>query len=149
MVRSSAGIPLRRPILEMPTPLMIAFFSGNLTRGTLAVMLVPRCAVCSLWVSPAQADCPDCGGELAPQAVSGIGEGFTFTVNHHPFDPAIAVPYVIAIVALAEQDDLRVVANIVDCEPDSVHIGMAVRAVDGMDRPVFSPAGQRIGHGGV
>lgn len=87
-------------------------------------MLVPRCVSCSLWVSPPQPDCPDCGSALVPQAVSGRGTVFTYTVNHHPFAPAVPVPYVIAIVRLEEQEDLRVVANIVGCDPDSVRIGM-------------------------
>lgn len=101
-------------------------------------MLVPRCASCLLWVSPPQADCPACGSDLVPQPVSGRGEVFTYTVNHHAFNPAIPVPYVIAIVLLDEQDDLRVVTNIIDCEPDSVRIGMRVTAVgDGRE---FAPA---------
>jgi uncharacterized OB-fold protein len=56
-------------------------------------------------------------------------------------------PYVIAIVELAEQTGLRVVTNIVDCEPDSVIIGMSVEvrfeehALDGdtVFAPVFAP----------
>lgn len=58
--------------------------------------------------------------------VCGRGTVFTYTVNHHPYNPEIPTPYVIAIVELAEQSDLRVAANIVDCEPDSVACGMPV-----------------------
>ncbi len=102
-------------------------------------MLVGRCVSCSLWVSPPQDDCPECGGALAETAVSGRGEVFTYTVNHHAFDPELPVPYVIAIVELIEQADLRVVADIVGCDPDAVHIGMPVQAVAGRG-PVFAPA---------
>lgn len=68
---------------------------------------------------------------------------FTFTVNHHPYNPDIPVPYGIAIVELAEQPGLRVAANIVDCEPDSVTCGMPVsmrpeRGAGGA--PLFAPA---------
>jgi len=57
------------------------------------------------------------------------------------------VPYVIAIVELEEQADLRIATNIVDCEPDSVYIGLPVdvrferHEVDGEDVffPVFAP----------
>ena len=53
----------------------------------------------------------------------------------------------IAIVELAEQADLRIATNIVDCEPDSVHIGLPVKVrferhdVDGdsVFVPVFAP----------
>lgn len=58
--------------------------------------------------------------------MSGNGTVFTYTVNHHPFNPAVPPPYVIAIVELVEQADLRLAANIVGCEPDSVTIGMPV-----------------------
>ncbi len=60
--------------------------------------------------------------------MSGNGTVFTYTVNYQPFNPAVPVPYVIAIVELDEQSDLRLATNIVDCEPDSVHIGMPVAA---------------------
>ncbi len=79
--------------------------------------------------------------------MSGRGTVFTYTVNHQPFNPAVPVPYVIAIVRLDEQDDLRIAANIVGCEPDSVRVGMPVQVgferhdIDGeaVYVPVFTP----------
>ncbi len=63
---------------------------------------------------------------MVARPVSGRGTVFTYTVNYHPYNPEIPVPYVIAIVELAEQKGLRVAANIVGCEPDSVTCGMSV-----------------------
>ena len=87
------------------------------------------------------------GGVRNLRPVAGTGLVDTYTVNHQPFNPAVPVPYVIGIIALDEQADLRVAANIVDCEPDSVYIGLpvAVRFVrDVVDEsvvvPVFAPA---------
>ena len=82
------------------------------------------------------------------QPVSGRGTVFTYTVNHHPFNPTVPPPYVIAIVQLEEQSDLRLAANIVDCETDSVHIGMPVQVrferqdleQETVYVPVFAPA---------
>ncbi|KXW76086.1 DNA-binding protein [Mycolicibacterium phlei DSM 43071] len=96
------------------------------TGGRDGRLLISRCGGCGLWVTPPAAQCPDCDAELAPTPVSGRGTVFTYTVNHQPFNPAVPVPYVIAIVELEEQPGLRVVANIVGCEPDSVRVGMAV-----------------------
>lgn len=67
----------------------------------------------------------------------------TYTVNYHPYNPEIPTPYVIAIIELAEQSGLRVAANIVDCEPDSIICGMEVgirpqRSAGGA--PLFAPA---------
>jgi uncharacterized OB-fold protein len=99
-----------------------AFWTG----GGDGQLMVARCAQCGLWVNPPAPDCPDCGGALVAQPVSGLGTVFTYTINYQPFNPAVPVPYVIAIVQLDEQPDLRIASNIVDCEPDSVYIGLPV-----------------------
>ena len=100
----------------------VAFWTG----GADGQLLIARCTQCALWVSPPAADCPGCGGALTSEPVSGHGTVFTYTVNYQPFNPAVPVPYVIAIVQLDEQDDLRIASNIVDCEPDSVYVGLPV-----------------------
>jgi uncharacterized OB-fold protein len=105
-------------------------------------LMVHQCTQCALWVSPPAEDCPDCGGALLERPVSGSGTVFTYTVNYQPFNPAVPVPYVIAIVALDEQADLRIAANIVDCEPDSVYVGLPVEVRlerDVVDDSVFVP----------
>src|SRR5687768_5886149 len=99
-----------------------AFWTG----GADGQLRVPFCAQCGVWVSPMAAECSDCDGALESRAVSGRGTVFTYTVNHQPFNPAVPVPYVIAIVELEEQADLRIASNIVDCELDSVRIGLPV-----------------------
>jgi uncharacterized OB-fold protein len=76
-----------------------------------------------------------------------LGTVNTFTVNRHPFNPAVPLPYVVALVELVEQEGLRIVTNIVDCEPDSVVVGMPVEVQfegqateqDTVFVPVFAP----------
>jgi uncharacterized protein len=63
---------------------------------------------------------------MTPQPVSGRGSIFTFTVNRHPFNPAVAVPYVIAIVELVEQVGLRITSNLINCDVEHVCIGLPV-----------------------
>jgi uncharacterized OB-fold protein len=117
------------------------------TGGVDGRLHVPYCESCTRWVLPPEVACPHCDAALTPRAVSGDGTVFTYTVNVHSFNPAVPPPYVIAIVELAEQKDLRLAANIVDCEPDSVTIGMPVavrfeRQPVGDDTafvPVFAP----------
>jgi uncharacterized protein len=106
-------------------------------------LLIERCDACARWVHPAAGHCLDCGGALVATPVSGRGTVFTYTVNHHAFNPELPTPYVIALVELAEQDGLRVAANVVDCEPDSVSCGMAVQlrpARGAGGAPLFAPA---------
>ena len=84
---------------------------------------------------------------LESRPVSGRGTVFTYTVNHQPFNPAVPVPYVIAIVELEEQANLRIASNIVDCEPDSVRVGLPVEVRferqdvgdESVYMPVFAP----------
>jgi uncharacterized OB-fold protein len=106
-------------------------------------LLIAHCDDCARWVHPSSGECRDCGGALVARPVSGLGTVFTYTVNHHPYNPDIPTPYVIAIIELAEQSGLRVAANIVGCQPDSVRCGMPVdirpeRGTGGA--PVFAPA---------
>lgn len=106
-------------------------------------LLIERCEGCARWVHPAAGQCRDCGGPVVPRPVSGRGTVFTYTVNHHPYNPDVPTPYVIAIVELAEQSDLRVAANIVGCEPDSVTCGMPVQIRPergSAGAPQFAPA---------
>ncbi|OBI77880.1 Zn-ribbon domain-containing OB-fold protein [Mycobacterium asiaticum] len=105
-------------------------------------LLIEHCADCARWVHPAAGVCRDCGGALVAKPVSGRGTVFTYTVNHHPYNPEVPTPYVIALVELSEQDGLRIAANIVDCEPDSVTCGMpvAIRPDRGTaGAPLFAP----------
>jgi uncharacterized OB-fold protein len=99
-----------------------AFWTG----GADGRLHIPYCRPCARWVLPPEADCPGCGTALDSRPVSGDGTVFTYTVNQHPFNPAVPLPYVIAVIELTEQADLRLAANIVDCQPDSVTIGMPV-----------------------
>ena len=116
-----------------------AFWTG----GADGRLHVPYCEPCGRWTLPAGQACPDCNAKLVARTVSGHGTVFTFTVNWHPFNPAVPPPYVIAIVELDEQEGLRLATNIVDCEPDSVWIGMPVAVSferqSGADATVFVP----------
>lgn len=75
--------------------------------------------------------------------MTGDGTVFTYTVNHHAYNPDVPTPYVIALVELSEQSGLLVAANIVDCEPDSVTSGMPVTLLPEQGSggaPQFAPA---------
>jgi hypothetical protein len=103
-----------------------------------------RCHACGYWLHPPGPRCPVCGSrEVAPEAVSGRGEVWSYTVNHQPWDGGTE-PYAIVLVALPEQDGLRLTSNLVNCPPDDVHIGMPVQVTferhDAVWFPLFEPA---------
>ncbi len=88
---------------------------------------------------PAAECCPVCEGELGPEPVSGLGTVFTFTINFHEYNPAVPPPYAIGIVELDEQPDLRLLTNVVNCEPDELQCGMPVRVLFEQHGDVFVP----------
>ena len=123
-------------LLPRITPENEHFWTGG-SQGRLQFL---RCRPCGHWIHPPSPVCPVClSRELSVEAVSGNGSVFTYTVNHQPWNPTVPVPYVIAIVVLDEQDDLRLTTNIVDCAPDDVRIGMRVRVTFDQHRDVFVP----------
>jgi uncharacterized OB-fold protein len=114
------------------------------TGGRTGHLLIERCGACGRWQHPPQGTCEACGEPAVPEPVSGSGTVFSFTLNHQQFHPDVPPPYVIAIVELAEQADLRVPTNLVDCDPDLVAIGQPVEARfedhGEVFVPVFAPA---------
>ena len=114
------------------------------TSGKDGVLAIFRCAACAYYVHPPVPFCPRCESrDVAPQAVSGKGTVFSFSVNHKQWVPGLAVPYVLALVTIAEQDDVRLVTNIVGCAPEDVTFGMAVEALfeqaEDLWVPLFRP----------
>lgn len=103
-----------------------AFWQG----GAEGKLLIHFCEDCARFFHPPAPVCPVClGDSIAPKTVSGSGSVMSFTVNHQPWQPDLQVPYVVAIVELAEQAGLRLVTNIVNCHPEDVHIDRAVKVV--------------------
>lgn len=116
------------------------------TRGRDGVLAIFRCHSCHAYVHPPIPFCSACETvEVSPQAVSGRGTVVTFTVNHKQWVPGLPVPYVLALVALEEAPEVRLVANITHCDPAEVTFGMAVEVwfepAEDLWIPQFRPAG--------
>lgn len=80
---------------------------------------------------------------MAPESVSGRGHVLTFTVNRHPWFPRQEVPYVLAIVELAEQAGLRVTTRLVGISQGEVRIGLPVRVFFEQVEDVWLPLFRR------
>ena len=109
------------------------------TSGQSGVLRLPFCASCARWVFPPTRHCPDCGGVAHYRPLSGRGRVFTYTVNHHAFNPQVPVPYVIAIVELLEQEGLRFTTNLVNCPPERADVGLPVRVLFEQQGDVYVP----------
>jgi len=93
-------------------------------------LVLQRCGGCGLWLHPPVPICPqDRSKNLVHEAVSGRGTVASFTVNHHQWLPGFDPPYVVALVELVEQKELRLTTNVVNCPVDAVEIGQPVRVV--------------------
>jgi uncharacterized OB-fold protein len=102
-----------------------------------------RCQACGYYLHPPIPRCPQCGSrELAPEAVSGRGEVFSYTINHQSWDGSTE-PWAIVLVTFPEQEGLRLTSNLVGVDLDDVRIGMPVQVVfqqyDQVWFPVFEP----------
>jgi uncharacterized OB-fold protein len=123
------------------TPENEHFWTGG-ARGELVFL---HCAACDRYIHPPVPRCPFCRrAGLEPRPVSGRGTVYAFTINRQAWSSDLPVPYVIALVAIDEQPDVRLTTNVVGCPPDDVRIGMPV-AVRFERRgaawlPMFAPA---------
>jgi uncharacterized OB-fold protein len=117
------------------------------TSGADGVLRFLRCQSCGYYLHPPIPRCPRCGSrELAPEAVSGRGEVYSYTVNHQSWDGGTE-PYAIVLVAIPEQEGLRLTSNVYGCPPDDVYIGMPVRVIFEQHDQVWFPLWEPIPEG--
>lgn len=116
-----------RGAVPNPTEEMRPFWEG-LRRGE---FLLLRCRRCGTWRWP-PAGCREHANDpylenLTWTRASGQGKVFTFTVQRVQHSPTFPVPYVYAAIELDEGP--MMVSNVVNCPPESVHIGLPVRVI--------------------
>lgn len=99
-----------------------------------------RCGGCGYYIHPYAPVCAKCWSrDVNPQAVSGRGTVIAITVNHQPWFPAVPAPYVIALVQLDEQPNLRLVTNLRNCLVDEATAGMRVKVCFEQRGEIFVP----------
>jgi uncharacterized OB-fold protein len=122
---------------ELTSPYWEAVSDGRL--------VAQQCRSCGQYWHPPLPACPHCHGtDLGWRELSGAGTVYTYTVVRHATHVALAaqVPYVVAIVELAEGP--RLVTRITGCPPGEVRAGMPVRVcfrqvADGVTLAYFEP----------
>jgi acetyl-CoA acetyltransferase/uncharacterized OB-fold protein len=116
------------------------------TSGADGRLRIQGCSDCGTLVHPPVPVCPVCRSRSSkPTPVSGRATVVGYTVNQHQWIPDLPPPYVIAVVALAEDPAVRLTTNITQCDPSEVHIGLEVAVRfehhDDVWLPMFEPTG--------
>ncbi len=95
-------------------------------------LVAPRCTTCGTFVLPPQPYCfNDQNTTFEWVELPGTGTLYSYTVVRHPLTPHLAdvVPFVSGIVELdgTQGAGARMIANIVDCDPETVAVGDKVQ----------------------
>lgn len=95
-------------------------------------LVIQRCKDCGWYRHYPRPLCPRCHSWNTEWAkVSGKGNLWSWAIVTHPIDPVVSdkVPYNVVEVELVEQEGLRLISNLIDCEMEEFYIGMPVEVV--------------------
>ena len=132
-------------LFPRPAPALEAYTEAFWRACRAGRLEMARCARCRRIVHPARPICPRCRGrQMSAGPLSGKARLYSYTINHKAWFPGQPVPYIIGLVELVEQDDLRLTTNIVNCAPEALVIDMRLRVVfeivnDDVALPLFEP----------
>jgi uncharacterized OB-fold protein len=137
-------VDVAKRVAPLVTPLSEFFWSA----GREGVLKILQCRDCSFYIHPPTPVCPRClSRSVEPTPVSGRGRVLTYTVNYQAWVRDLE-PFLVAIVELAEQSDLRLTTNIVDCELDAVEIDDPVQVTFvRLDEDVYLPVFRLVERG--
>ena len=116
------------PPMPVPDALTQFFWDGVKERK----LLILQCQSCGHYIHTPKPVCRFClSADLTPKQVSGRASLFSWTVAMQPFHPywADKIPYIYAIVELAEQPELKLATNIVDCPEGELKASMPLEVV--------------------
>ncbi|MEZ0352009.1 Zn-ribbon domain-containing OB-fold protein [Mycobacterium sp. pR1184] len=116
----------RRPAFRLtpsPSAESHAFWIG----GATGRLMICRCRACGHFFHPPGPACWRCRStDVGPQSVSGRATVAAYTVNRQPWIAGLDPPYIVAMVELEEEPDVRLITNVVDVSLDDIHVGLPV-----------------------
>lgn len=130
-------------IRPLPTITLDSEEYWSSTRAHAAKM--QRCAMCGTFRFYPTPICGACGSTAFTwERIKGTGEVYSFTVVHRPAGPAFEEDTPITLVLVTLDEGPTMMANLSECPPGDVAIGMRVRmdyrdVTDEITLPVFRP----------
>jgi acetyl-CoA acetyltransferase/uncharacterized OB-fold protein len=129
-----------------PLPELTPWTGWFWTSGADGTLRIQGCTECGTLVHPPVPVCPVCRSRSSsPTEVSGRATIVGYTVNQHQWHPDLPPPYVIAVVALAEDPGVRLTTNITGCDIGDVRVGLEVQVRfeqhEDVWLPLFEPTG--------
>jgi uncharacterized protein len=131
---------------KRPTPRLDAINRAFWTGGAEGELRLHRCQACRTFVHPPAPVCGYClSDDVQPEAVAGTGVIDSYTINHQAWQPGLAVPYIVARVAIDGATGVYLTTNIINCPIEAVASGDIVRVTfeeqDGIHFPLFEKIG--------
>ena len=108
-------------------------------------LVIKRCKNCGYYIHYPKPRCPRCWStEVENTNVSGRGTVYSYTIVHASVAPGFEPPFPVALVSLEEQEDVRLMTNIVECPQEDIRIGMPVEVtfqdvLPNVTIPLFKP----------
>ena len=135
------GVPPADVIVLTPSVFTLPFWEATAEHR----LTVPRCTACGTYRMPPTPFCWKCRAQEVDWVEhDGAGTVYSFTVVRHAVIPDVkeGLPYIAAVIELPGTNGCRLVGNIVDCDPEIVHIGAPVTldwydVREGTSIPVF------------
>jgi uncharacterized protein len=118
------------PVKTKPSPIVNPWAKPFWTATREHKLLIQKCNDCGSYIFYPRIACPNCFSDnLTWVETSGKGKIYTYTVveNNPPEAFIPDLPFVIAVVVLEE--GVRMLTNIVGCDPDKVYCEMPVTVV--------------------
>lgn len=96
-------------------------------------LVFQRCGKCREWLHPPRPMCHKCKSfDLRWEKSTGKGKIYSYVTFTREVNPLYVVPFEVVLVEMDDEKPVRMVANMLDTQPEELHIGMPV-ALDFFD----------------
>ena len=109
-------------------------------------LVFQRCCQCREWLHPPRPMCHKCkSDDLEWVKSSGKGRIYSWVVFRREVNPLYTIPFEVVLVEMENEKGVRLVSNMVDCQPEEIDFDMPVE-LDFLDvtadqpNPVFRKA---------